>query len=154
MIGRFLAAVVVALVVISIGAALYYWISFRTGDNLFREYLVVYKQYAQTREVELDGRTIEQRYYEVEAQPPVGRWEFVAPVIVVNNLLLLALLSALAVWYSHRISGPIHRIASDINRVLAGEYGIRVRLRRDDEFHELASLVNRLIVRLEEEERN
>ena len=153
MIGRFLAAVLLALVVFSAGAALYYWVALSVGQNLAREYLVVYRQYARTREVEIDGRRIEQRFYEVEAEQPTRRWEIILPAILLNNLLLLAVLSALAVWYARRISGPMHRISSEINRVLAGEYGIRVRLRNNDEFQDLAALINRLIIRIDEESR-
>ena len=153
MIGRFLAAVLLALVVFSAGAALYYRVALSVGQNLAHEYLVVYRQYARTREVEIDGRRIEQRFYEVEAEQPARRWEVILPAILLNNLLLLAVLSALAVWYARRISGPMHRISSEINRVLAGEYGIRVRLRSNDEFQDLAALINRLIIRIDEESR-
>lgn len=153
MIGRFLAAVLLALVVFSAAAVLYHWIAFSVGQDVAGEYLVVYRQYARTREVEIDRRRIEQRFYEVEAEEPVRRWEIILPAILLNNLLLLAVLSALAVWYARRISGPLHRISSEINRVLAGEYGIRVRLRSNDEFQDLAALINRLIIRIDEESR-
>lgn len=153
MIGRFLGAVLLALAVFTLATATYYWISFSIGGSVLHEDLVIYRQYARSREVEIDGRTVEQRYYEVEAEPPMRRWELILPAILLNNLLLLVGLSALAVWYARRISGPVHRMSFEIARVLAGEYGIRVRLRRNDEFQELAGLINRLIIRIEEENR-
>lgn len=66
-----------------------------TGDNLFKEFIVVYKQIETIDVVEINGRSVRQRSYTVEAQP--------------ETFLLAthcsAVLSVLAVWYSHRIRG-------------------------------------------------
>lgn len=138
-------AVVVSLVLLSLGAAAYYWIAFGSGENLFREYVVVYQQYARVRTVEIDGRTVEQRFHEVEAQPPIRRWEVVLPALLINNVLVLVLLTAIALWYSHRITGPIYRISKDLSSALEGRRGVTIQLRRNDEFRDLALLLNRLL---------
>ena len=145
MIGRFLIAVLVSLLLLSLGAAAYYWFAFGSGENLFREYVVVYQQHARVRSVEIDGRTVEQRFYEVEALPPIRRWEVVLPALLINNVLVLVLLSALALWYSHRITGPIYRMSKELSSALGGQRGVTIHLRKNDEFRDLALLLNRLI---------
>jgi methyl-accepting chemotaxis protein len=51
---------------------------------------------------------------------------------------------------SHRIAGPAFRMQQEIARVLAGEKGVRMKLRKKDSFHELADDVNSLVERLDQ----
>jgi len=56
----------------------------------------------------------------------------------------------LGILATHRIAGPVYRIEIDIERVLAGEKGVRVRTRRRDAFPDLAERVNELIERIDD----
>ncbi len=69
----------------------------------------------------------------------------ILPPILFNDIVLMILLIVSGVLLTHRIAGPIFRVLSDIDRVLAGEKGVRVRFRRGDAFPELAEKVNELI---------
>ena len=77
------------------------------------------------------------------------------PVIErINGLLALTLpaLSLVILWcalvISHRFAGPIERIESDLDRMLAGETQHRVRLRKNDDMKGIADRINALARRL------
>lgn len=147
MVSRMAAAVVGAILVFSAVFALYYWVSYMSGDNLFREYVVVYKQVQTIRPVRQDDRTVEQRYYETQAQPPTTRLQLILPVVLINNLLIMVALTVMAVFYSHRVAGPVYRIKNVINRALSGESEQRIFLREGDELKDLAEKINALLER-------
>ncbi|HVO37584.1 MAG TPA: hypothetical protein VMV03_01020 [Spirochaetia bacterium] len=67
------------------------------------------------------------------------------PPILLNDLVIMALLTILGIFMTNRIAGPVYRVQKDIERVLAGEKGVRVRFRKGDSFPELAEKVNSLI---------
>ncbi len=72
------------------------------------------------------------------------------PPILVNDIVIMVVLIVAGIFITLRIAGPIHRVLSDIDRVLAGERHVRVRFRRRDAFHELAEKVNQLIERIDD----
>ena len=53
------------------------------------------------------------------------------------------------IFFSHRIAGPIYRIRMSLDRLLRGDYGVRVKLRDHDNFKELEPMVNGLAELLE-----
>lgn len=73
----------------------------------------------------------------------------ILPALLINDLAIMALMIVVGIFTTHRVAGPIYRIESDIDRVLAGEKGVRVRLRRNDSFPDLAVKVNQLIERID-----
>lgn len=147
MVTRMVVTVVGAIIVFSAAFALYYWISYMSGDNLFKEYVVVYKQVQTVKQVREGDGTMEQRYYETQAQPPTTRLQLILPVVLVNNLLIMVALAVMAVIYSHRVAGPVYRIKSVINRALSGEPEQRIYLREGDELKDLAEKINALLER-------
>ncbi len=74
----------------------------------------------------------------------------ILPPILLNDIVIMILLIVAGVFLTHRIAGPVFRVLSDIDRVLAGENGVRVRFRRGDAFPELAEKVNELIERIDD----
>jgi methyl-accepting chemotaxis protein len=81
--------------------------------------------------------------------PGLKRYELVLPPVVINNLLLMAIIIVVGIFYSHRIAGPIYRIEQDVLRVLSGERGVQIRLRKKDKLKTLAEQINKLINELE-----
>jgi len=74
------------------------------------------------------------------------------PVIErVNSLLVFALpvmvlvILIIALFVSHRFAGPIERLESDLDRVLAGDTRHRVRVRRKDDLAGVARRINALL---------
>ena len=71
----------------------------------------------------------------------------------VNNLLILTLpaLTLVILWcalvISHRFAGPIERLESDLDRILAGETHHKVRLRKNDDLKGVANRINTLTKR-------
>ncbi len=69
----------------------------------------------------------------------------ILPPLLLNDLAIMVVVIFIGVILSHRIAGPVYRIAEDIDRVLSGERGVRVSLRRKDALEDLAQKVNELI---------
>jgi len=73
----------------------------------------------------------------------------ILPPLLVNDLVIMAVAIVVGIYATHRIAGPVFRMAADIDRALSGERGVRVSLRRRDSFAELAEKVNALIERID-----
>ncbi len=69
----------------------------------------------------------------------------VLPWLLLNDLAIMLVAIVIGIVATHRIAGPIYRIESDIDRALAGEKGVSIRLRRTDAFPGLARKVNQLL---------
>jgi methyl-accepting chemotaxis protein len=74
----------------------------------------------------------------------------ILPPLLLNDLAIMVAVIVLGIFMSHRIAGPVFRIAADIDRVLSGERGVRVSLRRRDAFEELAEKVNELFEHIDD----
>ena len=92
---------------------------------------------------------------------PEAIYANLVPVIDrVNNLLILTLpaLILVVLWcalvISHRFAGPIERLESDLDRILAGETQHKVRLRKNDDLKGIANRINALTRRLSEIKHN
>ncbi len=68
------------------------------------------------------------------------------------GMTLMGLLS-LVLWivYSHRIFGPVVPLRRQIESLRAGNYDVRIRLRRNDEFKDLAEELNKLAEHLKKQ---
>jgi methyl-accepting chemotaxis protein len=75
----------------------------------------------------------------------------ILPPLLLNDLAIMVVAIVIGIFMSHRIAGPVYRIAEDIDRVLSGERGVRVRLRRRDALEELADKVNQLLEHIDDE---
>jgi methyl-accepting chemotaxis protein len=84
------------------------------------------------------------------AAPLPERLLVILPPLLINDIAIMVLIVVVGIFTSHRIAGPVHRIAEDIERTLSGERGVRVRLRKRDAFPELASKVNVLLERIDD----
>ena len=67
-------------------------------------------------------------------------------LILFSFTLLLSLVAVilLAVVYSHRVAGALHKLGMHTNKILAGELKEQVRLRTTDVLHSLAEDMNNL----------
>lgn len=63
---------------------------------------------------------------------------------------VVALLAGVhAVFSSHRLVGPMYRFEKMAQELIAGNYGLRIKIRKRDEFKEMEGLLNRLAETLE-----
>jgi len=67
--------------------------------------------------------------------------------LFVRSLLLIFAIAVISVFISHRIAGPIYKFERIIAALAAGEKAEEIKLRRRDEFYELARAINNLIKR-------
>ncbi len=149
MVATFLTVVLAGFILFSAGVFGYYWIRFAAGDNMFSEIITLHKQVTETRVVEENGAQKTETYTTTRDIPGVNRLELVLPPLLINDLLIMIFVIVVGIYSSHRIAGPAYRIRKDIDRVLGGEKGVRVRLRKNDALPEIADKVNQLIERIE-----
>ena len=142
-IASFLLLVVLSLLLFSGGMATYYWIRYMAGENVFAEFIYIQKQVRVTND---EGEVVGTRS---EMQPPVNRLELILPPILINNLVIMIIIAVIGIFYSHRIAGPIYRMQQDLTRVIEGEEGVRIRLRKKDTMQSLANKINQLIEKAE-----
>jgi len=90
----------------------------------------------------------------VEGKAPDPRILLVIlPPLLLNDLAIMVAVIVIGIFMSHRIAGPVYRIAADIDRVLSGERGVRVNLRRSDALVDLAEKVNQLLEHVDDSRR-
>jgi methyl-accepting chemotaxis protein len=68
--------------------------------------------------------------------------------MIVGGVVLVALVVGIGVWafrFTHRIVGPVHTMHRALDLLTDGDLGVRVELEREDEFHEVAEALNRLV---------
>ncbi len=141
--GVFLLSTVLALILFTIAAVLYYWVSSMAGDNLFKEFIDINKQVYELKD---NGEGGQVRVPTTETIYGVKRWEIVLPPILINNLFILIIISLIGILYSHRIAGPAHKMTRELGRALRGEAGVRLSLRKKDGLKELSEKINELLI--------
>ena len=67
------------------------------------------------------------------------------PAVIVISLLV----GIQVIFASHRVAGPIYRLEKTLEELINGNFSIRMRLRKGDEFKELEGVMNRLAEYLE-----
>ncbi|MDD5495824.1 MAG: hypothetical protein PHP46_01830 [Candidatus Omnitrophica bacterium] len=72
-------------------------------------------------------------------------------VVVIAAPILLFLILRAALIFSNRIVGPIPRIERELDRVIGGDYSVRLKVRNKDE---LTRFVNKINLVLEKLDRN
>lgn len=68
-------------------------------------------------------------------------------LLVLEGIILVIIAGLLSLKISHRIAGPIYHIENNIRNALAGSRE-KIVLRKGDELHNLADLLNQIVFRL------
>ena len=145
-IATFLLYILISLLLFSGGVFIFYWISYMAGENIVSEFIVIYRQVplldsAGNQRLDSNNKPLTT----TEPQPPINPIQLILPPILINNLIIVIIISILGIFYSHKIAGPVYRINTDITRVLDGEKGVKIKLRSTDKLQALAVKVNQLI---------
>lgn len=87
-----------------------------------------------------DGATAEEFLFS-------GRFaERTLPALALVEAAGLLVIAYVALYVSHRMAGPIHRIETLVDRMTGGDFSAEVKVRRDDEFQDLARRVDAMAV--------
>ncbi len=68
--------------------------------------------------------------------------------LVIGSALVTLLVLAIGLWalrVTHRIVRPVHTVHRTLDALVAGDLGVHVELRREDEFGEVGEALNRLV---------
>jgi len=72
-------------------------------------------------------------------------FEIVLIPVITASILMLCIVVPYALFYSHRIAGPIYRFQQSLELLLSGEMNFLIVLRKKDEFKYLADKMNALV---------
>jgi methyl-accepting chemotaxis protein len=76
--------------------------------------------------------------------------EMLLPWMIIVYVLGILVTFFLTVFYTRKLAGPVLRFQREMDQLAAGDYGVRINLRKGDELKELASRIN-IIAELTEE---
>lgn len=69
--------------------------------------------------------------------------------VTITAPILLFLILRTALIYSNRIVGPILRVERELDKVIAGDYSVRVKARSSDELRGLVDRINMLLEKVD-----
>jgi|GEM_PF-2107031 len=75
-------------------------------------------------------------------------YKVVIPVFLVVELIGLMLIFYVSLYISHRMAGPIYRLEKSVLKIGGGDFSFEVKVRKDDEFQDLASRLNEMSLSL------
>lgn len=141
---NFVVSVMLVFIVVTAGFIGASWAMNNLGDGLTEEIFTLSTR-VPTGEYLTDPLTGELVPKVEQKITVMWRWEIVAPAILINNLLILAVIIVGGILYTHRIAGPLFNINRSLNRALHGKLHHEIRLRRKDLLHETAQLINQVL---------
>jgi|YNPMSStandDraft_2_1061718.scaffolds.fasta_scaffold00088_13 sensor histidine kinase YesM len=68
----------------------------------------------------------------------------VLPIIMASSLITLIVSFVNALFYSHKMAGPIYRLKKSCQELIEGKKNVSFKVRKDDEFHELSELLQKV----------
>jgi signal peptidase II len=84
----------------------------------------------------------------------VSNDQFLVQLNTLNNIIVKAsafgmiFVYGVCIFFSHSIAGPIYRFEKVLNELADGNLDVRLKLRKMDEFHEVAEAFNRAMTNL------
>lgn len=143
MTGAFLLGVVLSLIIFTSVIIGYYWV--RSLLNPSEEFLTVRTSVEKEAKILENGEERIEKYLVSQESPPLRPYEYLAPIILLNNLIILLVLAVVGIHYSHRIAGPIYNINRCLDLAARGELHREIHLRQGDFFHETAEKLNKVL---------
>lgn len=71
-------------------------------------------------------------------------------ILVVGSILFLIITSLIGVLFSHRVAGPLYKMKKTFEQITNGDKNLRIHLRPNDEFVDLAETCNKMLDSLNE----
>ena len=135
--------VLLSLMIFTSGIIGYYWIRYMINPS--EEFLTVRTSVEKEAPILENGETRIEKYLVSEESPPLRPYEYIAPIILLNNFIILIVLGIMGIYYTHRIAGPIYNINRALDLAAAGLHHREIRLRQGDFFQETANKLNKVL---------
>jgi methyl-accepting chemotaxis protein len=107
--------------------------------------------YIKIREI-LDPALLNMMYFTNDLNPSLGFtriWEVLWLPMLISSLTGVLLVMVLGLFYSHRIAGPMFNLKRMMQQAGAGHLGIVMKIRKNDEFHDVENAFNLMIRELD-----
>jgi len=150
LIASMLTVIVITLLVFSGVVMGIFWGLDRAGDNVFKEWIIVYRQVEESGLAEVEGSLIDQITSRSEPQPPQKRWEIILPALLWNNLFLMVGMVIAGIFITHKLAGPAYSMNRQLREIIKGNRSKRIVIRKTDAFTDLAQNINLLLDQIEE----
>ena len=73
--------------------------------------------------------------------------------VAITGPILLSLILRTALVYSNRIVGPVPRLERELDKVIAGDYSVRIKARDNDELKALINKINMVLEKVDRTQR-
>ncbi|MCH5150661.1 MAG: hypothetical protein J1G30_08340, partial [Spirochaetales bacterium] len=72
------------------------------------------------------------------------RFFIVVPPLLVTCLILMVIIAVYSLFFSHKMAGPVYRMRVSLDRMLAGDYDFKIRVRKNDFFRNIIEKIELL----------
>lgn len=72
------------------------------------------------------------------------RFFIVVPPLLVTCLILMVIIAVYSLFFSHKMAGPVYRMRVSLDRMLAGDYDFKIRVRKNDFFRNIVEKIELL----------
>lgn len=72
------------------------------------------------------------------------RFFIVVPPLLITCLILMVIIAIYSLFFSHKMAGPVYRMRISLDRMLAGDYDFKIRVRRNDFFRNIVEKIELL----------
>jgi nitrogen fixation/metabolism regulation signal transduction histidine kinase len=80
----------------------------------------------------------------------MSQTDIILPALAISEAVMIVVTALFALFYSHRIAGPVYRLKKAMEEVSQGNMDIQVKIRKNDEFHDLAENFNAMLKNVKE----
>lgn len=72
------------------------------------------------------------------------RFFIIVPPLLVTCLILMVIIAVYSLFFSHKMAGPVYRMRVSLDRMLAGDYDFKIRVRKNDFFRNIVEKIELL----------
>lgn len=107
-------------------------------DERFSQGSIITLTDAQVRELSVDTGP-QERYTQ--------RFFIVIYPLIYTCLMIMLIIALYSLFFSHRMAGPVYRLRISLDRMLAGDYDFKIRVRRNDFFRNIVEKLEQLRIK-------
>lgn len=115
--------------------------------DLFRYNSSIYRNTTHESDEVIDLTDEEIKMLEVARGPfekQTQRFFIIIPPLLVTCLILMVIIAVYSLFFSHKMAGPVYRMRVSLDRMLAGDYDFKIRVRKNDFFRNIVEKIELL----------
>ncbi|HBD93314.1 MAG: hypothetical protein A2015_10040 [Spirochaetes bacterium GWF1_31_7] len=110
------------------------------------------EQYLQGRIISLTDSQIKDLVITTGPQEKITQQFFIVIYpLVYTSFMIMLIITLYSLFFSHRMAGPVYRMRISLDRMLAGDYDFKIRVRRNDFFRNIVEKLEQLRIKQKSE---